>query len=153
MTAGRPPVPFRLKVLRGNPGQRRLRPEPEPPISPECPGPPSYIVGHAADEWRRLAPELHRLGLLTLADVTVFEGYCIAYARWREAEERLVGAELIIPGARKGTQFANPLIAAAAQARRDVLRFGAEFGITPASRARVSAAKVPLPGKFGDLIS
>ena len=149
---GRPPVPFRLKVLRGNPGQRRLRPEPEPPVLPECPDPPVHVTGYAAEEWRRTGPELHRLGLLTVADTSVFEAYCVSYGRWRELEEQLVGAELLIPGSRKNLK-ANPLIAAAAQARRDLARLGAEFGLTPSSRTRVSAANVPLASKFGDLIS
>lgn len=64
-----PPVPFPLKLLRGNPGKRPMRPEPQPQIAADVPEPPSFITGYAADEWWRTAPELHRLGLLTRIDV------------------------------------------------------------------------------------
>jgi P27 family predicted phage terminase small subunit len=60
-----------------------------------------HVTGCAAEEWRKTGPELHRLGLLTVADVTVFEAYCVAYGRWRELEEQLVGAELLVQGSRK----------------------------------------------------
>ena len=150
--SGPPPVPTRLKLLRGNPGHRRLRPEPEPPRLPECPDPPAHVTGYAAEEWRRIGPELHRLGLLTVADTSVFEGYYITYGRWRELEEQLANAELTVPGS-TGNQVINPLLKAAAQAARDVIRFSNEFGITPSSRARVTAVRVPLDSKFGDLIS
>jgi P27 family predicted phage terminase small subunit len=152
MTAGRPPIPFDSKVLRGNPGQRRLKPEPQPPVSPECPDPPAYITGYAAQEWRRLAPELHRLGRLTTADMTTFEAFCPACGESRRAEERLVGVELLVPNARGSRMVANPLIEAASLARREVLRFASAFGLTPTSRSRVSIGKAPGPSKFGNLI-
>jgi P27 family predicted phage terminase small subunit len=85
------------------------------------------VTGYAAEEWRRIGPELHRLGLLTVADTSVFEGYCITYGRWRELEEQLAGAELTVPGS-TGNQVINPLLKAAAQAARDVIRFSNEFG-------------------------
>jgi P27 family predicted phage terminase small subunit len=53
------------------------------------PEPPPFLVGYAADEWWRVAPELHRLGLLTLVDVMPLAAYCEAYKRWRTAEELL----------------------------------------------------------------
>jgi phage terminase small subunit len=81
--SGPPPVPTRLKLIRGNPGHSRLRPEPEPPRLPECPEPHAHVTGYAAEDWRRIGPELHQLGLLTVADTSVFEGYCITYGRWR----------------------------------------------------------------------
>ena len=59
-----PPVPFPLKVLRGNPGKRPMKPEPQPEQATDVPAPPPFITGYAADEWWRTAPELQRLGLL-----------------------------------------------------------------------------------------
>ena len=60
---GRPPTPTHLKLLRGNPGKRPIRPEPQPEQPPTPPEPPDFLTGYAFDEWRRVAPELHRLGL------------------------------------------------------------------------------------------
>ena len=64
-----PPVPFPLKVLRGNPGKRPMKFEPRPEQHADVPEPPAFITGYAADEWWRTAPELHRLGLLIRIDV------------------------------------------------------------------------------------
>jgi P27 family predicted phage terminase small subunit len=86
---GPPPTPTRLKLLRGNPGHQKLRPEPEPLIPEICPKPPPHITGYAADEWWIIAPELHRLGLLTRVDVPVLAIYCHAYGQWRLAAETL----------------------------------------------------------------
>ena len=82
-----PPVPFPLKALRGNPGKRPMRPEPQPEIAADVPEPPAFITGYAADEWWKTAPELHRLGLLTRIDVPALAAYCHAFGQWRMAAE------------------------------------------------------------------
>jgi len=41
------------------------------------------------DEWWRVAPELHRLGLLAMIDTMLLAAYCVASSRWRLAEETL----------------------------------------------------------------
>ena len=82
-----PPVPFPLKVLRGNPGKRPMKPSRSPRCR-RCPEPPPFITGYAADEWWRTAPELHRLGLLTRIDVPALAAYCHAFGEWRMAVKR-----------------------------------------------------------------
>jgi hypothetical protein len=86
---GPPPEPVRLKLLKGNPGRRPLRPEPEPAIEPQCPPAPPYLSGYAAQEWEVVAPELHRLRLLTAVDLASLAAYCVAYQQWRVAVEAL----------------------------------------------------------------
>ena len=86
---GPPPTPLRLRLLRGNPGKRPLRPEPQPSRPPRCLERPPFVTGYAADEWDRVAAELHRLGLLTVLDIAVLAVYCMTYVRWRTAEELL----------------------------------------------------------------
>ena len=83
---GRKPKPTALKVLEGNPGKRPLNDhEPIPPKGElKC---PSWLLPEAKKEWKRLASSLEAMGVLTMADLTAFAGYCQAYARWREAEE------------------------------------------------------------------
>src|SRR5262245_19090788 len=147
------PVPFPLKVLRGNPSKKPLRPGPQPTSAKTCPEPPDYITGYAAREWKRLAPELWALGLLTNLDLTVFGAYCVSYGRWRAAEELLAGEPLVASGY-EGNPIQNPLVRIASQAARDLLRIGVEFGLTPSARARVAAGMPPRPpSKFGDLLA
>jgi P27 family predicted phage terminase small subunit len=91
--------------------------------------------------------------LLTVLDQTIFAVYCISYGRWRAAEELLAGEPLTVPGS-EGTPIQNPLCRIAREAARDLLRAGAEFGLTPSSRARISAGlSPPGPSKFGDLLA
>ena len=47
----------------------------------------SWLLPEAKKEWKRLASSLEAMGVLTMADLTAFAGYCQAYARWKEAEE------------------------------------------------------------------
>ena len=68
---GRKPKPTALKKLEGNPGKRPLTElEPLPPISVlRC---PNWLLPEARKEWRRLAPALINMGVLTLADAIPF---------------------------------------------------------------------------------
>ena len=42
-----PPIPFELGKLRGNPGKRRLKPEPQPQIEAKCPEAPDWLSDYA----------------------------------------------------------------------------------------------------------
>ena len=74
---GRKPKPSALKRLEGNPGKRPLNElEPIPPVTGlTC---PKHLLPEAKKEWKRLAPILMGMGLLTAADAVPFEGYCTA---------------------------------------------------------------------------
>jgi hypothetical protein len=60
---------------------------------------------------------------------------------------------LLVKGS-KGQPRANPLIEVARTAARDMVRFAAEFGFSPAARSRISAGirLVKTPSKFDGLI-
>ena len=61
-TPGPPPTPTNLKLLRGNPGKRKLNTtEPDPP--PAIPTCPSHLDKVAKREWRRKAESSLRWGL------------------------------------------------------------------------------------------
>lgn len=141
-----PPTPTHLRLLRGNPGKRPIRSEPEPQIPESIPEPPAFLTGHAADEWRRVAPELYRLRLLTLLDVGPFAAYCQSYARWRTAEEVLADmatrdprtSGLLIKRS-DGNEGANPMVRIAANAAAAMISYAGHFGMSPAARARIAA--------------
>jgi P27 family predicted phage terminase small subunit len=156
------PVPFQVRLLRGNPGKRPMRPEPRPAIEPKCPDPPAFLSPYAQDEWWRVAPELHVLGLLTSVDVACLAAYCAAYATWREAAEALEKSAardeqwhgLLIKGV-DGNVRRNPLVKIAADAAEDMLRFAGEFALTPVARSRLAAGICgqPGPSKFEGLLA
>jgi P27 family predicted phage terminase small subunit len=158
---GPPPTPTHLKLLRGNPGHQKLRPEPQPLVPKTCPEPPAFIAGYAADEWWTVAPELHRLGLLTRIDVPALAAYCYAYGQWRLAAEALARMAdrdgtmhgLLVKTV-DGNARRNPLVKIASDAAEDMLRFAGEFGLTPIARTRLGAAgyQPSAPGKFDGLL-
>ncbi|MGB6350497.1 MAG: phage terminase small subunit P27 family [Pseudolabrys sp.] len=154
-------LPTHLKLLRGNPGKRPVKPEPEPPVPETLPEPPSFLPTDAINEWWRVVPELRALGLLTALDVMPLAAYCMAYAHWIAAEHALaqMAAEdqdfkgLLIKGS-TGAYLTNPLVKIARNAAADMLRFAAEFGMTPRARSYLDAAgRLSGPSKFGDLLA
>jgi P27 family predicted phage terminase small subunit len=147
MKAGQRPMPTQLKLLRGNPGKQRLPAhEPQPEQAIDVPDPPEFVVGYAADEWWTVAPELHRLGLLSKIDIAPLAAYCVAYSHWRQAEEalaRMAANDPLMHGqiikGRYGDALANPLTNIARKHAGDMVRYAAEFGLSPAGRTRISA--------------
>lgn len=129
---GPPPKPTKLKLVTGNPGKRALnKSEPEPPPGDvEC---PDTLLGAAKEEWNRIAPILLEAGLFTKADRAALLCYCQAFANTVEYEKlcREVGPDLALA---KG--FRKAATVAAGQVRA----FAAEFGMTPASRSRVTTS-------------
>jgi P27 family predicted phage terminase small subunit len=158
MPRGRKPTPVQLRVLQGNPHRRPIPNTPDPEISADVPEAPDFLYAHARDEWLRIAPELHRMRLLSRVDLKTLEAYCIAYGRWREVEEALAEArtkgEGLLITSNKGRPMEHPLIGTSRRACFEVLRYASEFGLTPAARSRVSQGLSPisLDDKFGDLL-
>jgi P27 family predicted phage terminase small subunit len=143
-----------LKLVRGNPGKRSIRGQPEPQRPKQLPDPPDYLLPEAKAEWRRIAPELSRLGLLTLLDIHPLAAYCESWARWVLAERLLAatGGKLTVMSAR-GSEMPHPLLRIADNAAADMIKFGSEFGLTPASRVRVGGGGDAPSGKFDGLLA
>jgi P27 family predicted phage terminase small subunit len=86
--------------------------------------------------------------------------YCAAYAQWRDAVEVMAEMAADDPALKgllietKNGPRRNPVVKVAIDAASNMLRFAAEFGLTPAARARLgSAGWVPTGrGKFDGYI-
>ena len=140
---GRKPVPTELKIMNGNPGKRPLNAnEPKPDVV--IPEPPEFLSDTAREEWDRLVPELEKLGLISHLSRATIASYCQAYSRWKEAEERLLEEDYVLMG-EKGGVYQNPWLAIANKAMEQLLKIGAEFGMTPSSQSRVSATPTAKP--------
>src|SRR5262245_3472717 len=86
----RPRLPSKVLELRGsfvkNP-QRKRPLEPQPAVQvPAC---PSHLDRTAKREWRRITPELKKLGLLSHLDRAALAAYCQCWAEWVSAEQHL----------------------------------------------------------------
>jgi P27 family predicted phage terminase small subunit len=125
-------------VLRGNPGRRPLNPHEAHPAV-RIPSAPSELDDAAKKEWRRMSKILLRLGLLTEVDRAAFTGYCVAWSQWMGAMAQVQKLGPIIKSP-TGFPIQNPYLAVANRAWKTVQGLLVEFGMTPASRSRVSAA-------------
>lgn len=202
---GRPPKPTILKEREGNRGKRKGNPaEPRPTVLDRIPPPPPNLNEDGANEWTRIAHQLHELGLLTDLDLSSLVAYCASYARFIRAEQQLHkdrreieaaireieanpddftevalvrlqlaandddrdpedkaamsdesksrqglmrlaqrGSELVV-WTGNGNLIQNPLVGIARRAAADMLRFAAEFGMTPSARSRIDTEKAAL---------
>lgn len=141
---GRPPVPTKLKILKGNPGKRPLNASEPAPAARRSLAPPAWLEGEAAAEWRRLAPVLSRLGLLSEIDGDALAQYCSLWATWRAAEREIVKHGMVIKGV-KGIPVLSPYVGIAQRALAHLRAMLVEFGMTPAARSRVKTDPGPAP--------
>lgn len=141
---GPPPTPTKLKILRGNPGHVKINTR-EPQPTEGVPSMPGWLPREAKAEWRRIVPELRRLGLLSVVDRGSLTAYCVAWAELQSATVSLErdGRVITEPVMGRGD---NPIgekrkLHPAVRLQRDafarVKQFLGEFGLSPASRARL----------------
>lgn len=132
------PLPTQMKILRGTARPCRLnRSEPKPPI--EAPARPKHLSKGATKEWKRIAPQLEEMGLLSNMDMAALAGYCELYARWVKAEDEIQqhGEVITTPN---GSLQVSPWVSIAHRSMVEMRKFAAEFGLSPASRSKVSAS-------------
>lgn len=111
---------------------------------PEAKGPtcPEWLAPEAKAEWRRLAPELIRWGLLTPLDRAAFSCYCQSYAHWQQCQ-RVVVREGPLYLTANGRLRERPEVDMARKYSQFVRAFAVEFGLTPSSRNRLSIDEPP----------
>lgn len=133
---GRKPKPTVLKILAGNPGKRELSErEPAPTGLAKC---PSWLDFEAKKEWARIAPELERLGLLTMVDQAALAAYCQAWAEFKGATDQL-RSEGRVYYTEEGEPKPHPAVARQKAAWAAIRGFAAEFGLSPSARTRVKS--------------
>jgi P27 family predicted phage terminase small subunit len=133
--------------LEGNPGHRPIQEEPEykPAQIPKC---PTHLKGEARREWKRVSKELFEHGLLAPVDRAALACYCQSYADWVRATKELEKENVnLVLESEKGGMYQNPWVSILNKAKADMKAFMVEFGMTPASRGKVSPRKSKDPGE------
>lgn len=147
-TRGPKPTPTHLKLVRGNPGKRALpKKGAEIPVVVEEISPPAFLSDDAKVEWGRMMQALVAMKLVSSLDRAAFAAYCQAYGRWAQAERALAAMRERDPNAAgllvKTTGdniIQNPLVGIANKAMADMVRYAAEFGMTPSARVRLNGS-------------
>ena len=142
----RGPRPKPTAVLRLA-GSRRAdeplrRVEPKPELG--APNPATWLKGEALREWKRVAPELERTGVLALIDRSALIGHCEAWADFVTATRR-VHAEGMTSTGSQGQQVPHPCLKAKAEASMRLIRYAQELGLSPSARSRIVAAPKEAP--------
>ena len=161
-TRGPKPLPANVHMLRGNASKKPLgaildefRPE------VEIPDFPSWIWPEAKKEWKRIATELERYGLISKLDRAALVLYCQAWAKMVWAERALTRAMKMAEDARaeaesKGLEYTggDGLMVKTANgnftyshhwvvgkhAASEVKRYLDLFGLSPSARSRVTVS-------------
>ena len=143
---GRRPIPHEMKVLDGTAKTstgKAAGPAPEGyAIEPlTC---PRWLTPEAKKEWRRLAPAMKRIKVLTIADRAAFISYCENYGRAERVSRKLreltevAGESALLVKTPNGAVQQNPLLAILNRAEEKMMKAAGELGLTPSSRARLA---------------
>lgn len=138
----RPTKPTALKVLQGTQRPGRVnRSEPKPLAMPLSRRPPTWLSPRGKTAWREIVPVLRRMGVVTVADPLALSMLADAVGEYREARTVVIeeGATYWTEGQSRMLR-PRPEVAIASDAWRRSKQLLTEFGLTPASRGRVSGS-------------
>lgn len=108
--------------------------------------PPDWLSEDALAVWNSLAPELERLGLLTVLDVQLFSVFCNASAEFTRLARIISEAdELVVERGQHGYRQEIPEISLQRRFGDTMRRIGARFGLDPVARSGLDV----LPGNIG----
>ena len=137
---GRKPTPTALKLIRGEEERRINRDEPK--IAKGIGTAPDWLDDLARKEWFQIVPQLEASGMLTQVDTNSLAAYCQVISRLAQAEAYIKENGMFDErGKRNDAQIT------AEKCWQAMLKFSSEYGLTPASRARI---KVGEPAKNDD---
>lgn len=143
---GPPPKPTKLRLVEGNPSKRPINTrEPKPPRTlAVC---PEWLSDEAKKAWKRMAPMLRKMGLLTQADVDALAGYCQSYSRWKAAELFIAANGETYPLRDQAGKVRCvqqwPQVSIARSELKIMRDYQQEFGLTPAARSRIFVGATP----------
>ena len=140
---GRNAKPTSLKLLQGTARPDRVNANEPKPAAADLTVPPGLDT-YGRQAWKRWAPLLQGLGILTEVDVDVLALLCDAYSQWRRASRAV---RRIDP-----TSEAYRKVAVSVEKARDQMRmFATEFGMTPASRSRLQVVAPEAVDEFEEM--
>ena len=139
--AGRPKKPTSIKAIQGT-----LRPDRanknEPKLDAQIPTTPSWLSPIAKNAFKEIAELLVDIRVITKADKKALEIMCDAYSEYRELRKVVIehGPTFETTGVGGDTVIrARPEVAMSSDAWKRFNSQLQQFGLTPASRAKVNA--------------
>jgi P27 family predicted phage terminase small subunit len=144
---GPKPTPTHILELRGSKLAKGRGDNPRPdPTPPPC---PTWLDREARAEWRRIVPELERLGLLTRVDRAALTCYCQAWSELNDATRVLKRDGKYLHLGENGYLSPHPALAQQRAAWKTIKDFCALFGLDPSSRTGLHVPQAPREGLSG----
>jgi P27 family predicted phage terminase small subunit len=137
---GPPPLPSSIKRMRGTWRQDRANPH-EPRPKSGAPRRPAWLTPRARKFWPEYVKLTSSMQVLTHVDGPALGMLCQAHAEYLDAIDVITkeGASYETPTQNGRIVRARPEVQQASEAWRRVQAMLQQFGLTPASRARVDA--------------
>jgi P27 family predicted phage terminase small subunit len=141
---GRKPKPTKLKLIKGNPGKRKLnKNEPQPEnTAPEM---PSFLQGEERNAWQYLVRELTRMGIIESCSRANMVVYCHFWTVAVEAKTKLEelrkagdGTDPKVIKTKQGNFIPNPWLGIANHAAKELVKVSAALGLDIRERGRMS---------------
>lgn len=133
--AGRPRKPDNVKKLQGT--YRPDRSSQSQPVFTGTPKCPPWLGERAQIEWKRVAPQLMKLGMLTAVDMAVFAAYCQAFGDYVDLTVEIGNLEALTFKTPKGFMQSVPQVKQRQEAYKQMKECAVHFGFTPASRSTI----------------
>jgi P27 family predicted phage terminase small subunit len=136
MGKGRKPTPKSILSLRGS----RVRGPHKAGIDapPGVPPAPAWLADIARVEWERIVPMLEASKVMSPRHQQTLAAYCDSFADMVQADQELKTSGTTLMDD-KGRVSNHPAWNRKRDARNQMLKFAAEFGLTASALARVSA--------------
>jgi P27 family predicted phage terminase small subunit len=142
------PIPDNVRKLRGNAGKRKPPRRPKPVVA--TPSKPSDLKGEALAEWKRITPELERMGLLSKLDRGILLLYCASYGIWSDAWAQIREDGSVTVDERKLPRK-HPLWQVFRDSAGIMAGAAKDLGLTPAARGRMTVPEKEEDGGDGIL--
>lgn len=139
---GPPRLPESVRRARGTLRRDRSNPA-APTLPPGEPAAPDWLTADAREEWVRIVPILSAAGLLSDSCRAALAGYCTAWGELCDARRAVAQFGTTAINSRTGLPVLSPHLRRAEKALEQIVRFGREFGLTPAAAASVKAGPTP----------
>lgn len=105
------------------------------PGRPTC---PAFLPQAAKTEWKRIVPLLAEMGLLAHIDRALLAAYCQAWSDFKASSKLLEDFGRLVTS-EKDVTYQHPAVGLVNNAAERLRKLGAEFGLSPASRAGLKA--------------
>lgn len=142
MAIGRPPVPTHLKIIRGNPGKRKINRNEPKPVG-DLKDVPAHFTDELRDVWN-YAIENAPPGLLKRIDSSVLETWCVAHVLHRKALAEVTKFGMLMKAPKTGVPVQSPYLPVVNKQALIMMRAIDHLGFSPASRTRIMTGDIPL---------